>query len=305
MLQIAVLLVCLAAVPLAAAEWVEYPAGGAVIHVRPGQERLAARLAAEVQHEMSRIAGKLGVTSVRQFPIYAYASRVEFFRDTGRQPDLLGQSLSSTGEIHIDVSGSQGPTRRVLAHELTHSLLALHLGLHIGALPTWVNEGIAGHLSDPVSPSQLAGVSRLIHRDGVLSLDELEDAFPSGSYRAAAYLQSRSMIAWLEMEHPGAVRRLVAALAGGQYFDEALQDAAGLTVEDWLAGWQQNVPAIVVWLTYLASPVVYSPLAVILIWVALRRLLRKKVEETDDDEDEDDNENERVDEKLPPLLEDM
>jgi len=309
MLRIAWLLVCLAAgVSLGAADWVGYPAaGGTVVYVRPGQERRAQQLLAEVREELPRIAGKLGVAAVNPFPIYAYASRTEFYRDTGRQPDLLGQSRWPGGEIDIDASGSMGPTRQVLAHELTHSLLDQRLGLHIVSLPTWVNEGIAGHLSEPVSRSQLAGVSRMIHRDGVLSRYELERAFPSGQYRDAAYLQSRSMIAWLEWKHPGAVRRLVDEMAAGQYFDEALQAAAGLTVEDWLTGWQQDVPAIFYWLAFFASPVVYSPLALVLVWVVLRRLLRKKAEETDEDDigDGDKGEHRHAGEKLPPLLDDL
>jgi len=309
MLRIAWLLVCLAAgVSLAAADWVGYPAaGGTVIYARSGQEQTARNLLAEMREELPRIAGKLGVTAVTPFPIYAYTSRAEFYRDAGRQPDLLGQSRWPGGEIYLDASGSMGPTRRVLAHELTHSLLDQRLGLHIVSLPTWVNEGIAGHLSDPVSRSQLAGVSRIIHRDGVLSLSELEHAFPAGQYRDAAYLQSRSMIAWLEWKHPGAVRRLVDELAAGQYFDEALKVAAGLTVEDWLAGWQQNVPALLIWLTYLASPVVYAPLALILAWVALRRLLRKRVDEMDEDENDGggESDNRHTEERLPPLLDDM
>jgi len=308
LLRIAWLLLCLGmGFPLAAADWVGYPAGGAVVYVRPGQERLARTLTAEVREETTRLAGALGVTTVREFPIYAYTSRVEFIRDTGRQPDLLGESLSPSGEIRLDASGSLGPVRQVLAHELTHSLLDQRLGFHISELPTWVNEGIAGHLSDPVSPSQLAGVSHMIHRDGVLSLDELEGAFPTGPFRDAAYLQSRSMIAWLEWKYPGAVRRMVDTLAAGQTFPDALHAAAGLTARAWLDKWQQSIPTILLWLTFLASPVVYTPLAVLLIWAVLRRILRNKAEEADEDENGDETVEapQPTGEELPPLLDDL
>jgi len=285
--RIAWLLVCLGVgIPLAASSWAGYPVEGMVLYVRPGQERVARSLLPVVREEASRIAGELGVTKIRLFPIYAYASRGEFFRDTGRQPDLLGESLSPGGEIHIDVSGSRDPPRRVLAHELAHSLLDQRLGMYGGLLPHWVNEGLAGHLSDPVSTDQLAGVSNMIHRDGVLSLSELEEAFPSGPYRDAAYLQSRSMIAWLVWQHPGAVRRMIDALADGRSFHQALRSAAGLTAEEWLARWRRSVPAIIYWLTYLSSPVVYSPLAAILIWVFIRRLLRKRAKEAEENEPE-------------------
>ncbi|MHB0939791.1 MAG: gluzincin family metallopeptidase [Armatimonadota bacterium] len=303
MLRIAWVLVCLAAgLPLAAATWVGYPAGGAVLYVRPGQERLAKELVPMTEQELSRIAGALDMTQIRSFPIFAYASGVDFLRDTGKQPDLLGQSQSPGGEIRIDVSGRQWSPRQVLAHEITHSLLDQRLGHEIWRLPKWVNEGIAGHLSAPVEPDQLEGVSRLIHRDGVLSLDEMNEAFPSGQYRDASYLQSRSMIAWLEWQHPGAVRRLTAALAAGQSFPKALRAAAGLTPEEWLSGWQRNVPAIFSWITFLASPAVYSPLAAILVWVAIRRILRKKAEEEEEEEESSEPEREKESDQL---LEDM
>ena len=301
-LRIAWVLVCLAvSLPLAAATWVGYLAGGVVLYVRPGQERLAKQLVPMTEQELSRIAGELDIPRIRPFPIYAYASGVEFLRDTGKQPDLLGQSQSPGGEIHIDVSGTQWSPRQVLAHELTHSLLDQRLGPYIARLPDWVNEGIAGHLSAPVEPDQLEGVSHLIHRDGVLSLDELDEAFPSGPFRDAAYLQSRSMIAWLEWKHPGAVRRLTAALATGQSFSQALRKAAGLTPEAWLSGWRQNVPAIFYWLTFFASPAVYSPLAAILVFAIIRRYLRKRAEAK---EEEETLESETTDEP-EQLLEDM
>jgi len=302
-LWIAWVLVCLAVgLPLSAATWVGYPAGGVILYVRPGQERLARELAPMTEQELSRIAGELEITQIHSFPIFAYASDVDFMRDTGKRPELLGESLSPGGEIRIDVSGTQGSPRQVLAHELTHSLLDQRLGPYIARLPDWVNEGIAGHLSDPVDANGLEGVSRMIHRDGVLSLDELNAAFPSGPFRDAAYLQSRSMIAWLEWQHPGAVRRLTAALAAGRSFPQALRTASGLTTEKWLTGWRRNVPAIFYWLTFFASPAVYSPLAAILIWAVVRRYLRKKAEE--EEEDTSESETEEVNEP-EQLLEDM
>lgn len=306
MLWVAWVLVCLAAsLPLAAApSWVGYPAGGAVLCVRPGQERLAKELAPIVEQEIVRIAGELDITEIRPFPIYAYASTVEFYRDTGTQPDLLGQSQSPGGEIRIDVSGRQGAPRMVLAHELTHSLLDQRLGPYLARLPGWVNEGIAGHLSDPVEPDRLEGVSGLIHRDGVLTLHELDEAFPAGPYRDAAYLQSRSMISWLEWKHPGAVRRLTAAMAAGESFPRALRQAAGLTPEGWLSGWRQDVPTIFYWLAFLSSPAVYSPLAAILIFIVVRRLLRRRAEEEEEEEDIPESEPEQVT-PSDQLLEDM
>lgn len=288
----------LAGAPGWAAPWVTRQVPGALLHVRPGQQALARRLAGLTATELPRVAGALGLTEVASIPLYAYASRADFLRDTGLQPDLLGESWYPEGDILLDASGSDSDIRRVLAHELAHSLLAQRLGDQVTAVPRWVNEGIAGHLSDPVSPDEMDGIARLIHRDGVLALDELEAAFPGGPHRDAAYLQSRSMVSWLEYEHPGALRRLCDAMAARQPFAAALDRAAGVTPARWLADWQHSVPPIMFWLAILSSPVVYSPLALILAWLALRRLLRK--EEPPEDEEEDDETDDDASEDTSP-----
>ena len=294
------LLACLMMMlPLAAEQWVAHHTAGVVVLTRRGQDGLVKRLLPMVEGEVPRIAGALGLTEVHPFPVYAYASRVDFMRHTGRQPDLLGASYSPSGEIHFDATDRRSSTRSILAHELTHSLLGQRLGDRLVMLPSWVNEGIAGHLSDPVNPAQMAGVSRMMHRNGPLTLEELDDAFPDGSYRDAAYLQSRSMMAWLEYQYPGAMLRVLDALERGETFDAALRAAAGLTAEDWVAGWQRNVPALFYWMSVLASPVVYSPFALVLVWVAVRRIMRKRSEDhaDEDEEDEEDGEEEVGDEE--------
>jgi len=284
-------LLALLVVPGWAAEWMTVREHGVILHVRPDEDAQARRLTGMIRDELPRVARALELPAIRPIKLYAYASRVEFLRATGIQPHLLGQSWSPSGDILLDVSGDDVQTRTTLAHELTHSLLGQKLGMYESELPRWVNEGIAGHLSSPVSPDETEGTARLMHRDGVLSLKEMDTAFArGGALQDAAYLQARSMVAWLEYQHPGALLKLLEAMAAGTNFDDALQQAAGLTAARWLDDWRHNIPAIVYWLTFLASPVIYSPLALILAWLALRHMLRKREAEVEDEEEDDDEE---------------
>ena len=269
-----------ALLPARAARWVPHRLGGVTIFVHPGEEQLAAEIGGMAADELPRVAAALGVEKPRPFPIYAYANYVEFLRETGLDPDLLGESASPSGTIKLDVNANVNveTVRRTLAHELTHSLLDQRLGDRIGWLPLWVNEGLAVHLSDPLTPAQLPATAQLIHRNGVLSLDELDSAFTRGHARDAAYLQSRSMIAWLDYHYPGAIRRLIDGMAGGSTFAEALHAATGLTPDTWWQQWQASVPAIAYWLLLLGSPVWYAPLAVLLMIIAIARILRKRAE---------------------------
>lgn len=286
-MRVLLLILCLAgALPLLAAEWTATRVPGAVIFVRPGQDALAGNMATMAKSELPRLAKTIGVAAPGPFPIFAYTSYTDFLQATGVDPYLLGISVSPSGKILLDARGDTLSVRRTLAHELTHSLLDQRLGNHIGELPTWVNEGIAGFLADPESPSELPAVSQLVHGSGVLTLDELATAFASRSARDAAYLQSRSMSAWLEYRHPGALRRVIDGLANGESFETALDHAAQLTPEAWWQQWKESIPAYMYWLTLLGSPVIFAPVALLVVILAILRLRRKQeamVEETEDE----------------------
>lgn len=290
------LMCCLAvAVPLAATPWVGHNLGGVRVFVHPQEEHLAHVVGAMAAQEMPRIAAVLDIALPRPFPVYAYASHLDFMRDTGIDPDLRGLSTSSTGEIQLDASLPPDEVQRTLAHELTHSLLDQRLGDNAGSLPTWVNEGIAGHLSEPVSPRELPRIARLLHQRGVLTLDGMEEAFALRNDRTgAAYLQSRSMTAWLVLHYPHALPSILADIHDGAEFDHALYAATGLAPLDWLEQWQHQIPAYVYWLSLLTSPLVYAPLAFLALWAALSRLRRKQEEEEEVNADEETDEDEDI-----------
>jgi len=278
--MIVLLSVCAFPATAKAARWAPHRLGGVIVFTHPGEERLAAEIGAMTARELPRVAAALGLPAATPFPIYAYADYGEFLHDTGIDPYLQGESSSPSGTIKLDTHGGVNveTVRRTLAHELTHSLLDQRLGERIGWLPTWVNEGLAVYLSDPLTPAQASATADLIHRNGVLSLDELNTAFTSGSAREAAYLQSCSMVAWLDYHHPGALRRLLDGIAGGSSFADALQAASGLTPDAWWRQWQHSVPAIAYWMVMLGSPVWYAPLALLLMIVAIIRILRRRAE---------------------------
>lgn len=283
---------CLSAA--AASAWVGLTVPGATVYTHRGQESLARRIASLTTATLPRLGSRLGNPSPATIPIYVYTNRGEFLQDSGLTPFLEGISYSPGGLIRIDAADQPQGLPRTLAHELTHSLLGQRLGNHLGNLPIWVNEGIAGHLSDPVSPSELPGVSQLIHRNGVLSLDEMEHAFLARSGTDAAYLQSRSMIAWLEYRHPDSLRQLLSALAAGDAFDDALQTSTGLSQQDWLLQWQADVPRWLQWLSLLSSPVLYAPLALLLVVIAVLRLRRRIAEDVEETAQEEETADEPV-----------
>jgi len=254
---------------------------------------MAHRSCAIVRSELPRVADGLGLGKAGPYPIYAYTSRTEFQIAAGPRPFLEGVSYQPTGLIRIDASGPLDATRHTLAHELTHSALNQKLGSYIDSLPLWVNEGIAGDFSDPVTPGQFPAVVRIAQRDGVLPVDALTPAFTDPHSVDTAYLQSRSMVAWLVYTYPNALPLLTDYLAKGDTFATALYTATGLTPQTWWEQWQRSIPSYAYWLAILSSPVVYAPFAIILAIIAIIRIWqRKKRQEEPEEEDDEASEDE-------------
>ncbi|MEI7833212.1 MAG: hypothetical protein WCJ56_08450 [bacterium] len=262
-----------------AQQWETYQSTIVNVSVHPGQQEVARLVTSLADGDVPRIAATLGVTQPGPFAVYAYTDAVEFMTDAGHNPYLRGVSYRPSGVIRVNATATVAELRRTLAHELTHSLLNQLLGDNIGRLPLWVDEGIAGHCSDPIDPANLRAAAQQMHQQGVLSLDELEHGFENDRNRDAAYLQSRAMIAWLEFNYPGALRNMLAQIASGESFPTALKATTNLTPEIWLNRWQQDVPFWVTLIPLMNSPVIFAPFAILVVVVVILRERKRRAEE--------------------------
>ena len=280
------LLCYLSLTPLMARPWVSHQSTFATINTRLGEEPLAKSLLPVVDRESLRVANAIGLDSIKRFPIFFYTSHAEFMRDAGLNPELLGVSYSPSGLIRVDATNMRGSVETILAHEITHTLLYQRLGIHAGELPTWVNEGIAGYLSEPISRDMLPYYAHRQHARGMQSIEQMEQAFAGRQSTDAAYLQSASMIAWLEYRYPGSLQNILSRMDMGDSFYQALGDVTELTPEGWLARWKSGIPEFEMWLSLAGSPVVFAPMAILVIIVVLLRG-RKHDDEEEEEEDEE------------------
>lgn len=269
--------------PVFSADWVAYEYPTAKIFVRSGEARIAREIATMSENESARMAHFLQLKSLSPFVIYGYTNRVDFMREVGPHVNLLGVSYQPSGVIRLDVSETMQGTRHILAHEITHTILTQKIGLYAGNLPTWANEGIAGLLAEPLDKLQLRGVARSSHFSGILSIEAMERAFRErNNNNDIAYQQSRSMMAWLEWRHPGAVARLVDEIARGYTFPAALSNACDISEDRWLRDWQKGIPSYYWLFNILSSPVLFAPLGILLALFAIRKIRRKRREGEED-----------------------
>ncbi len=264
----------------------------------PGDEKYARVLINMAEDDTVRIAKFLQMNTMSGIRIVLFSSKGEFMAANRPDIGLMGVS-HGPDNIHILYTDDYESNKTVLAHELTHSLLAQKLGNNRDSLPDWLNEGIAGYQSDPVPPTALKDVAELIGGTGVLTVEQMEDAFDTGKNNVnAAYVQARSMTAWLEYSHPDALVKIISRMSKKEDFNSALKQETGLSVKSWWFWWKSNVPAIEYFFNFMNSPAAFAPLALLVVIVAIIRKLRKRKEDEEEEAEEQEQEQEQ-DEHLP------
>jgi len=120
--------------------------------------------------------------------------------------------------------------RRTLAHELAHLAVgALSPGGARGAVPLWLNEGLAVAASERVSWERMWSLSGSAAVGGLLSFGELAASFPASGGRAeVAYAQSAHFVSYLgETRGRGALLGFTRAAARGEGLEEAARAHLG------------------------------------------------------------------------------
>ena len=144
------------------------------------------------------------------------------------------------GRIKIPTNGAltdQGWLIRVLRHEFVHALLHDKVGGRIGAIPTWLNEGLAMQFAgDPLPdiPELIRGEVQLI------PLSYLEGPWGALSQKLAlvAYLEGNSATVYLiDRFSLQKVREVLGALANGQSIAAAMQDRLFFPYEEFQRRW--------------------------------------------------------------------
>ena len=144
------------------------------------------------------------------------------------------------GRIKVPTQGAltdQAWLTRVLRHEYVHALLHDRMGGRLGAVPTWLNEGLAMQLAGDPWPD----LDKVIRSQVTLiKLSSLEGPWSGLPANAAtvAYLEGNSAtIYMIERYGMEKVREIVGQLANGQPIAAAVQDRLFITYEQFQQRW--------------------------------------------------------------------
>jgi Tfp pilus assembly protein PilF len=167
-------------------------------------------------------------------------ARETFQGATGSPAWADGLFDPTMGRIKVPTQGAltdQTWLTRVLRHEYVHALLHDRVGGRLGAVPTWLNEGLAMQLAGDPWPD----LDKVIRGQVILiNLSRLEGPWMGLPPQAAtvAYLEGNSATAYM-IERFGMekVREIIGQLANGQPIHAAIQDRLFIPYDDFQRRW--------------------------------------------------------------------
>lgn len=192
--------------------------------------RLGREVLTRVHVRVGRTAGEMETLAPdgTQFPKYA----------SGVAYSELGLVLLTAAPRY---PGAHHDLPEVFRHELSH--IALHDAVSRENVPRWFNEGFAVHASGEAETSRLQALWTAAVSDNLIPFRKLSRGFPSDATTASvAYAQAADMVRFLLRsgeEHR--FRALIRRMAGGQTFEQALEDAYSTNMIALETQWRENV----------------------------------------------------------------
>ena len=265
----------------------------------PGDEYDARMVAQYAEDSLAGISGELGYTpspEAPRTPMRIFATRPDFTSGTGidKSKMVVGRAWSGTEKIEIDASGAYARVEQVVAHEVTHIVIARLLGPRTLALPLWANEGIAKNESGAWRVGDDEAVGGAISEGKFIPLSEIKTRFPSDSDQAAlAYAEGTSVMHYLRQRYgAGVFKALLARTAATGDFDKAVTDATGSALRGLESAWKRSVASVYSggWLQRNLPSVLGIAMALLCVaaYAAIRRKLKQRDKQWEEEHYDDD-----------------
>lgn len=186
------------------------------------------------------------------FPIFIllYANEDDFISWHFYVEDWVGgqafPSLGVTAQI-VPTTTRQGWIENVIPHEIAHLFFYQIINTDTNSWPSWLNEGFAQYYEFSSNDAALERVTQAAQNGDLLPLVLISGSFGSDPERAyLAYDESYSVVVYItESWGNDGIQNLVSSFQKGKAYREAIEDAFGITWEEFEAGWitWMGVPA--------------------------------------------------------------
>ncbi|MCC6626880.1 MAG: hypothetical protein IT340_05680 [Chloroflexi bacterium] len=231
-------------------QWRERTLGLVTVRWYAGDDAFAQDVLDTAQRTLDRLKAQVGAAPTEPITMVFYGSNDEFARalPPNSAEWIGGQAYPALKLIIAGVrpdGGAAREVRRMVPHELSHLVLHQATDNPYNSPPAWLDEGLAV-VAQETPDNRFPGLIRDAARRGTLiPLRALNSSFPLDPDAAVqSYAQSAAVVAFLIQEFgPARSAALVTSFRGGVTYDEAVQGALGVTIEELDARWRASIGA--------------------------------------------------------------
>lgn len=207
-----------------------------------------AAVLASAEETLGRLSRRFGAELRDPVRIWVYNSAEDFTSTLApnSEPWVVGSTYPWFGLIlFVLPPGNSRELARVVPHEISHQVLYQATRNPFNGPPAWLEEGLAT-LSQGTGQAELWAQLQGAAAEGRLDrLRSLNGQFPYDANAARlAYAQSLSVVQYvIDTYGESGLSRLIAVFREGVTYDEAVERALGVTLDDLDEAWRLQVPA--------------------------------------------------------------
>jgi hypothetical protein len=229
-------------------QWRERSQGLVTLRWYSGNDAFAQDVLDTAQRTLDRMKAQVGASPTTPITLVFYGSNEEFARSLPPNSAewIGGQAYPALNLIIAGVrpdGGAAREVRRMVPHELSHLVLHQATDNPYNSPPAWLDEGLAV-VAQETPDGRFPGIIRDAARRGTLiPLRALNSSFPLDPNEAVqSYAQSGAIVAFMLQEFgPARSAALVSSFRDGVSYDEAVQGALGVTLEELDARWRASL----------------------------------------------------------------
>jgi len=227
--------------------WKTVNKGKLNLHWYSGNQEFAQELLNAAQSGLDFNRTKSGLIAESPIDLYIFANTNDLKDAVLYEPSWTGgQAFSEHDIVILGIAQNELDWGKdAIVHELTHVLVG-HLTFScLGAVPTWLNEGLAVYSEGELDSASQTQLDEAIRDDTLLTVRSLSAGFsevPDKAY--LSYSQSYSLVKFLiETYQQEKMTSFLTALRDGATVDDALTQTYGFNIEGLEAKWRQAIGA--------------------------------------------------------------
>lgn len=230
--------------------WNRVNAGPIHVYWYAGGQEFGQAVAGYALQTFNRLTQDVGFRPERPISIFLYGS-LDDFRG-GLTPAAQnwtgGLAFARERVILVPAPPNQDGVevaRRSIPHEISHVLVHLATDNPYGDIPHWLSEGLAQRAEGTVDEGMVARVLQAQRENRLISVRALGSSFPPDEEQALlSYAQSESLVRFILEEHGReSMARLLATFREGATYDEAVQRALNVTIDELDGRWRASLGA--------------------------------------------------------------